>query len=176
MARSSTVRIASLVLASLVLGGASSGSCIPPIIPFGKSSDAAVPAADSTGGSSTFSVVSQCSSFATYRTSADPVFQRMCMACHATGGRGAGKLLFAATTTNEDDKVATNFTASLTELLADDQGNLDSNPLLARLNGTISHDITLDIAGDDYAALRGWVGEERAAPCGSTTTTTTTSP
>jgi hypothetical protein len=171
MSRTLKSRIASTSLAAfaaLVLGGASGGSC-PGVFAFLKSSSAAAPSPDA--GLGDFATLSQCASFATYRSVVDPVFQRMCIACHASGGRGTANLTFAATTSDEDSKIAANFTAALTELLDDDQGNLDSNPILARLNGTISHDITLDIAGDDYAAMRQWVGEEREIPCTSGTTT-----
>ena len=120
--------------------------------------------------SANFDVLSLCGSFETYRLSADPVLQRQCMGCHASGGKGAGKLLYISSSGNENETIATNFSANLTKLLTDDAGDLDSNPLLARLNGVISHDITLDIAGEDYGFLRAWAQSERETPCTSTAT------
>lgn len=136
------------------------------VLPFNKAGGAIHPAL-AVGG---YATVSQCPSFATYQARVDAVFQRACTACHAAGGKGAGYFQMTAGDPANNDLAAGNFYASRAEAVPEtvsvDSSNPDqSSPLLQRLNGSLSHDLTLDIGGDDYATIRGWVVEEVTQTC-----------
>ena len=155
-----------MVLASAVLIGALAG-CLQ-LAPFGKSPSAVSPLVPVSG----FATVSQCPSFAAYQQEADPVFQRLCISCHAAGGPGASYFLLVSGQSSDNGVASTNFFVARNEAVPTDGSttvdptNPDgTSPLLERLNGGLTHSLTLSLIGDDYAAIRDWVTQEIANTC-----------
>ncbi len=147
--------VLSLLGFALVIAGASAGSCRG----LGKLSDATDPAVES---AATTSVA--CASFAIFKSRVDPVLQSRCASCHLAGGAGGGVYSFVPNT--DDIAIGSNFASTITKISSDNLGAPDSNDLLlTKLNGTLSHSITLDLASDEYAALREWIVEESLTPC-----------
>jgi hypothetical protein len=167
--------------AALMLGA--SGDCVPSLAPFGKAGGAVTPSAPLGGIGST----SQCPSFAAYQTEVEPAIQRLCISCHGPGGRGAGKLYFQQGDPTNTDLQAANFYVARNEAVpiggtVDPNSPDNTSPLLERLNGTITHDMVLGQASNDYFAFWDWVNQEIAQTCvidpnsGNVTVTTTASP
>lgn len=157
----------SLTVASVLLMGAS-GGCLPALTPFGKTPGAISPLA-TIGG---FATVSQCPSFQAYQQEVDPSFQRLCIACHAAGGPGASYFLLVPGQSTDNDVAAANFFVSRAIAVPTDGSlTVDSNnpdmtsPMLERLNGTLTHSITLGFISNDYASIRDWVTREINETC-----------
>lgn len=114
-----------------------------------------------------FATLSACATFQVYQASAEPALQRNCMSCHASGGRGSGKLQLTQGT-SDNEIIAGNYATIVAKAAPDAgvAGDIDSTvPLLAYLNGSRSHDLNLGVQSADYAAIREWVAGEIEAPC-----------
>lgn len=156
--------ITTLALASVALMGA--GSCVPGL---GKSGSASTPVAAALGAAT----LSQCPSFALYQASVDSILQHQCMACHAAGGSGSAHFQLVSGDSADDHVVSTNFLATRDEAVPISNGSTSvstgdpgsSSPLLERLNGTLSHDLRLNVASDDFQNLAAWVIQEASSPC-----------
>jgi hypothetical protein len=141
-------------------------ACVSPLAIFSKTSDAVTPIV-SAGG---YASVSGCASFSAYQTGVDPIFQRLCISCHGSGGQGAAVFQLTAGDSTDNDLAAANFLVAREKAVPTDGGTSSSDPdgtspLLERISGSISHPLTLDVGGDDYSTIKGWVEQEIAAVC-----------
>jgi mono/diheme cytochrome c family protein len=153
-----------LTLAPVFLMGAQ-GGCIAGST-FSKKGDATVPVA----GASDAAVLIQCSSFSAYQSNVEAIVQRTCVACHAPGGKGATKFQLVRGDATNSTIAGTNYGASKVEAMPSgvtvDPNDPDgTSPYLERLNGGLSHDISLGVISDDYASVRTWVTTELSNPC-----------
>jgi hypothetical protein len=107
-----------------------------------------------------------CPVFQEFQAVVDPILQARCVSCHGPGGPGNAlfSLVNGASTPTDFDA---DYNASLVQLLPDDNGALDQNPLLCKLNGECPpHSISLDPATDpNYGSLYQWISDYRTDSC-----------
>lgn len=110
-------------------------------------------------------VLSTCASITTFRDVAMPVFQTRCVSCHGVGGVGNAAFYLVNGAVSSSAGIAAEYLSARRELLSDDGGDYEANPLMQYPIGQHSHPAVLNTSDTDYASIYTWIAEERATPC-----------
>lgn len=117
----------------------------------------------------------QCPASDTFKLHAYPVLQNQCMSCHASTSKAAFSLTMDPD--NKESIALANYLSAKGKIsITAPAATISAHALFFYSSGNNGHTKILDPASPDFASIQGWIDDEIARPCGSSSESPTPAP